>query len=224
MTDNDNAGHRQRLKLRATSSPESLQNYELIELLLCYANPRKDMKKIAKSIINEYNSLNSFLNADLEQLLKINGVGESATALISLINEINKRQNFEKISDAPILSSWNNLIQYLKISVGSASVEELKIIYVDKKFMILKEETHSSGTIDQISAYPREIIKKAILYNATAVFLAHNHPSNIAKPSKADIDFTNKLSEALKTINVKIIDHVIVTNSSHYSFAANGLL
>ena len=223
MSSNDNAGHRQRLKSRIMISPESLHDYELVELLLCFANPRKDMKQVAKQILKQYNSISNFLAADSVNLSEISGIGDSANSLITLINEINKRQSLEQITNAPILSSWNNLIQYLKTTIGKSPIEELKIIYVDKKFMILKDETQP-GTIDQISAYPREIIKKAILHNATGVFLAHNHPSNIAKPSKADIDFTNKLSTALQAININLIDHVIITNIAHYSFATNGLL
>lgn len=130
----------------------------------------------------------------------------------------------EGIEKKHVISSWNSLVEYLQVTMGSAPIEMLRILFLNKKNYIIKDELISEGTVDYVAIYPREIAKKVIIYSATAIILVHNHPSGVAKPSKKDIEYTKQLSMALSALDVIIHDHVIVADHHYFSFKSSGLL
>lgn len=218
-------GHRSRIKekyLNANSG--SFLDYELLELLLCYSNPRKDMKTTAKKLLNQYGDLLSIINSSPDKLKQFHGIGTSAIVLFKLISEISSKISFEEVNKKNIMSSWPSLMKYLKLSTGYKENEVFRVIFLNKNNEIISDEVLNSGTIDQVAVYPREILKRAILHDASAIFLIHNHPSGNEKPSLKDIDMTNDIIQALKPLNIVVHDHVIITKKQYFSFSANGLI
>lgn len=222
-------GHRQRLKERFLNAPEALPDYEILELLLFNAIPRRDMKPLAKHLINKWGNFAKVVNFDttkLEESKLENNNTEITSSIIyqlALVKECVRRLLKEQISDKPILSNWNALHDYLQATMGYENTEHFRVLYLNTKNHLICDEVQKSGTIDQTSAYPREIVKRAIFHNAAAIILAHNHPSGVASPSKADVNLTIKIIEACKTIDVIVHDHVIVAGSKVFSFKSNNL-
>jgi DNA repair protein RadC len=220
-----NLGHRARIREKLLSAKiGTLPDYEILELILCLAIPRKDTKPLAKELLAKYGSIAKVINADLEDLRSFKGVGESTIACFKMILEASHRITRDEIKDKPILSSWQSLISYCRSIMGHSSKEMFVVFFLNSQNHLIEEEIFDYGTVDQISVYPREIAKKALFHNATAIILAHNHPAGNAKASKADIEITRKLVTALEPFNIKIHDHVIITDNSFYSFKSEGLL
>jgi len=222
-----NIGHRQRLKERFLSAPESLPDYEILELLLFNAIPRRDVKPLAKELIQSHGSFAKVLNFDVSQMPEDDNsepIPQSIILQFELVKESIKRLLKEEISNKSILNSWNAVNDYLRITMGQQNIEHFRVLYLNTKNHLICDEVQKSGTIDQTSVYPREIVKKAIFHNAASIILVHNHPSGVASPSKADINLTLKIIEACKTIDVQVHDHIIVAGNSIYSFKSNHIL
>jgi DNA repair protein RadC len=218
-------GHRARLKTRLIQSNlGSVADYEILELILCLAIPRKDMKSLAKMLINKFGSLGKALNADPSLLVQISGVGPSVISTFRLFREVIASVTKEQITNDNIFSSWDKMIEYVRSTMGYNSTEQLRVLFLNNKNMLLADELQDYGTISSISIYPREIVKKAIYHSASAIILIHNHPSGSTKPSKSDLELTEITVRALSAIDVKLLDHVIVSSSNHYSFKANRLI
>lgn len=218
-------GHRQRLKERFLKSNNfELPDYEILELILCYANPRKDMKQSAKQLLSSYGSLASVINIDRNILEQLQGMGQSTIVLFKILKETAIRCSKAELDNKPIISSWKALIEYLRLSIGHSKIEMFKVIYLNKKNIIIEDEIVQKGTIDQVNVYPREILKKALFLDSSAVILVHNHPSGKARPSTNDIELTKTIQEVLKTLNILVHDHVIVTQKECFSFKAHGLI
>ncbi|MDB2414781.1 DNA repair protein RadC [Rickettsiales bacterium] len=218
-------GHRQRLKERLLESKKgTLPDYELLEIILFSASPRKDMKPLAKELINKFGSYANVIAAPIEDLKKINGVNISVIAMLKAIQESAERLIKEEVCSKPILQSWKALIDYSRATMGHIKKEQFRILYLDKKNKVILDELQEAGTVDQTPVYPREIVKQALNVEASSVIMVHNHPSGDTKPSRADIDVTKKVIAALKAINVTLHDHVIISRSSHYSFKSNGII
>lgn len=221
----NNKGHRERIRERLLSSKMGvIQDYELMEILLCMAQPRKDTKPLAKDLIKKYGSFAKAICAEEESLLAIPGMGDHTLSCFRLIQEGAARLVKEEIKTKTIISSWQSLLNYCRTLIGHSKKEMFLVLYLDSQNALLGEDLHDYGTIDQISIYPREITKRALFFNASAIILAHNHPSGNTKPSKADIDVTKNISSALSTFSIKIHDHVIVSDRSFLSFKSEGLL
>jgi DNA repair protein RadC len=220
-----NKGHRLRLKTKfLRTSAEAFHSYELLELLLFYSIPRVDVKPLAKLLINHFGSLSKLLAASPHELAKIPGVGQNTTIFFKLIKEAVLLSTKEQIINQPILGSWEKLISYLRANIGYNSTESMKVLYLNSKNLLLGEEFYDCGTTNKICIYPREILKAALHYNATAVILVHNHPSGVSKPSQSDIDATIAIKNALNSLDIIVIDHVIVSPNNEFSFQANALL
>ncbi len=218
-------GHRQRLKERLRKSGlGELPDYEIIELLLFLSIPRKDVKPLAKKMMQHFGSISQIINADEIELKKIPEITDSIIANIRVVKEIHFRANKEIILNKPIISSKDDLIKYLRSSIGHSKTENLKILLLDSKNRIIGDETAKHGSTNTIAIYPREIVKSAIFHNASAVIICHNHPSGNTKPSRSDIQQTAILKEALSSIDVVLHDHVIISASSYYSFKSNDQL
>ncbi|MBQ4875329.1 MAG: DNA repair protein RadC [Rickettsiaceae bacterium H1] len=218
-------GHRKRLKERLLSSKRgSMASYELLELLLFFAKPRSDVKPLAKELLNKFGNISKILGANSDDLIAVQGVGQSIICLLRCVQEILERTLQDKVKELPVINNWKTLIEYLKGSIGNSSTEKVRVLYLNKKFKVLTDELQDVGTVNQTPLYVREIVKRALAVGATSLILSHNHPSNDPKPSKADIDITNQIMIACQSIDIQLIDHVIITSNNYFSFKTEGLL
>ncbi len=217
-------GHRQRLRERFLNAPDSLQDYELIELLLFMAIPRKDVKPLAKDLLNRFGGLPQLMNAPIEELTKIKGVSENTAASIKIVTVTAHRMMKREFLNRPVLNSWTRLMDYCVSSMGDESKEHFRILFLNKKNELIADEIQGSGTVDHTPAYPREIMKRALELGATALILMHNHPSGDPKPSQADIDLTRHIVRAGETFDIVIHDHIIVSRNGYSSFKSLGIL
>ncbi len=225
MTPNHNSynqGHRKRLRNRFFNNPSSVEDYELLELLHFWSIPRKDVKPIAKELLIKFKSLSNVIHSDHESLSKI--TTENSIINIAILKEIQRRILKEDVMHKNVLGSWTALIDYLKQTMGNMKIEQFRVIFLNKKNIIIADEVQGTGTIDETPVYPREIVKKAISHSASAIILIHNHPSGDPTPSKADITLTKKITIACDAVDIKVHDHVIIAKSKFYSFKANYLI
>ncbi|MEY3197540.1 MAG: hypothetical protein RLZZ59_911 [Pseudomonadota bacterium] len=217
-------GHRQRLRERFLKSPESLPDYEIVEMMLFASVPRKDVKDLAKKLIKEIGDINAILNSNPERLLSVSGVNEAIYTNFRLYKEVLDRSLKSNFLNKNILGSWSSLVSYLQGSQGAATTERLRVLYLNKKNHLIADELQDVGTIDQTPVYPREVLKRIIFHNASAIILVHNHPSGSPDPSSADVALTKEIMKACDTIGVVLHDHVIVCKDQFYSFRSNLLL
>ena len=218
-------GHRERLRGRILNSGcGGLEDYELMEALLMYAIPRKDVKPLAKELVAVFGSFASAVEAPASELEKINGVKESTVSLFALAKEAGKRLAEVQVLNVPIFSNLESLIKYCRASIAHQKIEVFNVLFLDNKNRLIKNETLQEGTVNQAMIYPREIAKRALELCAAGVILLHNHPSGDLRASKNDIKATSEAMEALKAVDVMLLDHIIVSKSGYVSFRETGLL
>ncbi|WDM85090.1 DNA repair protein RadC [Ehrlichia sp. JZT12] len=218
-------GHRKRLRQKLLSGgSKGLLDYEILELILCSAHSRKDVKPIAKRLIKHFGTFAKVFFADSTQLKEVPGIGEASISSIFCIREALSRILRADIDNGQIINQWQKLIEYLRIKIGNGSIENFHILYLNTKHKLLADEVQDTGTVNQTPLYIREVIKRCLALGATSIIIAHNHPSGDTKPSKADIDITKQLAIACNNIGITLIDHVIVTSNDHYSFKTHDLL
>ncbi len=220
-----NIGHRQRLKDKLIRSDMSnLHDYEILELLLFYSIPRKDVKPIAKNLLSEFGSIGKILSTPSEKLSKTIGLGQTTIILFKVVREIINNVTKEQIMKRPIIKSWDKLIEYVRSNIGYKNTENLHTLYLNHKNILIADKVYDHGTVNTVSIYPREIVKFALFHDASSIILVHNHPSGVTEPSKADLALTKAAQEALNTINVTLLDHIIISSNSYFSFKRNNLL
>ncbi|QXK91765.1 DNA repair protein RadC [Neoehrlichia mikurensis] len=218
-------GHRKRLRERLLcGNGKGLLDYEVLELILCSSHTRKDMKPIAKRLIDHFGNFSKVFYADVNELKEVLGVGEISIAAIFCVREALNRIHRGNIKDCIILNEWNKLIEYLKVRIGNSNIENFHVLYLNKKYHLIADEVQDVGTIDETPIYVREVIKRVLYLSATSIIIAHNHPSGDPSPSQADINVTNRLLRVCLSMNINLIDHVIVAFDKHYSFKSHGLL
>ncbi len=218
-------GHRKRLKekfLKADTA--AFSDYELLELLLFQSTPRKDVKPLAKQMLQEFGDFNQLINAGREKILAVGDANEGVFLQLRIVREILNRIFYEQVKNRNVISSWGTLLDYLKFNMGCLKLEQFRVLFLNKKNMLIADEVMATGTIDQTPVYPREIVKKSLFHEAGAIILVHNHPSGSTKPSNSDIDLTTQIVNACNTINVTVHDHVIIGSGDYYSFKSNMLL
>lgn len=221
----DNSGHRKRQKDQLVRSTlGSLDDYIILELLLFNSIPRVDVKPIAKALLKEFGSLDKVINAKEDKISKFPKIGESTIALFKLAQELVYRISKEKILDKPIIGSWDKLIDYLRTSIGHSSTENLCILYLNNKNILIKDKIYNYGTVNSVSIYPREIVTEALHYNACSIVIVHNHPSGITGPSKSDLLLTEAVKKALDAVSITLIDHIIISSNSYFSFKKHKLI
>jgi DNA repair protein RadC len=224
-TNNDSAGHRSRLRARLLQSGgDALQDYELIEYLLALAIPRRDTKPLAKALIREFGSIGGLISADSEALLRVDGVGETVVAALKIVQATSLRMLRNDMADRPVLASWQSLIDYLRADMGHMTIERVRVLHLNAKNMLIRDEIVSEGSIDQATVHVREVIRRAIDLGSSAIILVHNHPSGDPAPSRADISLTREIIDAGKRLNVAVHDHIIIGASGHSSMRALGLI
>jgi DNA repair protein RadC len=217
-------GHRDRLRERFLKSPDSLPDYELLELLLFMAIPRKDVKPIAKHLIDRFKNLNGVLNASLPDLENIDGISHNTAIAIQTIRVAGLRLLQQNIMERPILNTWSRLIEYCEAAMANENKEHFRLLFLNKKNEVIADEVQQSGTVDHTPAYPREIMKRALELGATAIILIHNHPSGDPTPSDADIQMTKAIQAAAAPFDIVIHDHLIVSRNGTTSFKNMGLI
>ena len=219
-------GHRKRLRERFNNAPiRTFADYEILEMLLFYAVPRGDTKLTAKQLLAKFGSLSAVLNAESSDLHEIEGVGEGTSTLLKLLLDFNSRLALPlENKDVQLLNNFPSVLTYLKLTLGFRKTECFKVIFLNRKNVLIADEIFEGGTIDKVQIYPREIVKRALANNASAVILVHNHPSGDVSPSKDDLDVTKDIKSALNLINVSLHDHIIIAGNQHYSFRNTGLI
>lgn len=218
-------GHRERLRDRfIRGGADSLQDYELLELILCLAIPRRDVKPLAKTLISHYGTLAAVFAAPIEQLARHKGLTENSAAAIKTVAAAATHMIRADVMNRPILSSWERLMDYIYAAMANAGREELRLLFLNKKNEVIADEVQQTGTVDHTPAYPREIMKRALELGATAFIMVHNHPSGDPKPSKDDITLTAQVIDAAHLFNITVHDHLIVARKKIFSFRNEGLI
>lgn len=218
-------GHRDRLRDRLIKQgSEALRDYELLELLLCLAVPRRDMKPLAKDLLRTFGSFAGVVSAAPERLQEVKGVGFTVIGALKTCQAAAVALAREEIAGQPVVSSWKALLGYLRSAMAHETNEQFRVIFLDKKNAILTDEVQQRGTVDQTSLYPREVIKRALQLGATAIILVHNHPSGDPTPSRDDIEMTREVVAAAERLGIVVHDHVIIARRGHASFKSLGLL
>jgi DNA repair protein RadC len=218
-------GHRERLRRRfREAGPDSLPDYELLELILFRAAPRRDTKPLAKALIARFGTFAEAMNAPEELLREVPGIGEAAITELRLVRAAALRLVRGEVLERPVLSSWTQVLDYCRASMGFASKEQFRILFLDKRNQIIADEVQQTGTVDHTPVYVREVVKRALELSATAIVLVHNHPSGDPTPSRADIEMTKQIVAAAKPLGVLVHDHIIVGKQGHASFRGLGLI
>jgi len=218
------AGHRARLRERFLANPEGLPDYELLELLLCLAQPRGDVKPLAKALIQRFGTFAEVIAADPARLRDVKGLGDTGVAALKTAEAAAVRLLRERVREAPVLSSWDRLLDYCRASMAYREIEQFRILFLDTKNRLIADELQQKGTVNHTPVYPREVVRRALELHATSVILVHNHPSGDPSPSKADIQMTLQIRNAAHAVGMTVHDHVIVGRAGHLSFKAQGLL
>ncbi|HEX9955422.1 MAG TPA: DNA repair protein RadC [Allosphingosinicella sp.] len=221
----DGSGHRQRLRQRLfEGGPDALLDHELVEYLLALAIPRRDTKPLAKKLLHDFGGLGGLLTADAEAIVRIGGVSEGAAAALKIAQASALRLLEKNIEGRPILGSWQALLDYLHADMAHNPVERVRVLYLNAKNMLIRNERMSEGSVDEAAVYVREVIRHALDYHATAIILVHNHPSGDPQPSAQDIRLTREIAEAARPLRISVHDHVIIGSSGYSSMRSMGLL
>tara|TARA_R110000787_G_scaffold285173_2_gene400238 strand:+ start:199725 stop:200420 length:696 start_codon:yes stop_codon:yes gene_type:complete len=221
----DAAGHRRRLRARFLSGGgEKMPDYELIEMVLFAALPRGDAKPLAKRLLKRFDSFADALAAPPEKLAEVEGMGAAAVVALKVVEAAAQRLGQASVMERPVLSSWDRLIEYCRMRLGRAEREHFRVLFLNRKNVLIADEEQQSGTIDHTPVYPREVVKRALELGASAIIMLHNHPSGDPAPSKGDIEMTHDIRETAARLDIRLHDHVIVSRAGHRSFKAMGLL
>jgi len=211
-------GHRDRLRDKfAEAGGDALPDYELLELLLFRAIPRRDVKPLAKALIRRFGSLAEVLGAERARLLEVEGIGPGVVTDLKLVEAAGRRLARGAIRERDVLTSWSALSEYLRATMAFAPREEFRILFLDKRNHLIADEVQGRGTVDHTPVYPREVARRALELSATAIILAHNHPSGDPKPSAADVSMTREIVSVLAPLNIVVHDHIIMARNGHAS-------
>jgi len=217
-------GHRDRLRGRFNAAPDALPDYELLELILFRTIPQRDVKPEAKELIRIFGSLSAVLNAAPERLREVKGVKDATITDFRILREAGLRLVQARVMKKDVISSWDQLIDYCTAAMAHNTTEQFRILFLDRKNVLIADEVQQKGTIDHTPVYPREIVKRALELNASALILVHNHPSGDPTPSTTDVVMTKQIIGAAKPMNILLHDHLVIGKGSHISFKALGLI
>ncbi|TXL70233.1 JAB domain-containing protein [Vineibacter terrae] len=217
-------GHRQRVRDRVLAAGvDTLQDYELLELLLFHTIERIDVKPQAKRLLARFGTLGDVLSADTERL-KDEGVDPRTVVMFRAVREAGLRLARREVVDRPVIGSWQKLIDYCHAALQYEKTEQFRILFLDRKNVLIADEVQQRGTVDHTPVYPREVVKRALALSASALILVHNHPSGDPTPSRADIEMTKEVKAAAKALGIEVHDHLVIGRKSHASFRSLGLL
>lgn len=219
------ADHRKRLRERfLAGGADALPDYELLELILFRAIPRQDVKPLARRLIDRFGGFGPVVSAPARQLAETKGVGEAVICELKLIEAAAHRLSRARVMQRQVISSWDALLDYCHTVLGHKPTEEVRVLYLDRKNALIADEPQGRGTVDHVPVYPREVVKRALELDASALILVHNHPSGDPSPSAEDIDMTGQIDAAARALGLTLHDHIIIGKSRELSFRAEGLL
>jgi DNA repair protein RadC len=211
-------GHRDRLRARfREAGSEALSDYEMLELVLFRALPRRDVKPLAKTLIAKFGSFAEALSAPEARLREVKGLGDAAVAELKIVQAAASRLARGQVQRKPVLSSWSAVLDYCRTAMAFADKEQFRILFLDKRNQLIADEVQQTGTVDHTPVYPREVVKRALELSSTAIILVHNHPSGDPTPSHADIQMTQTIQEIAKPLGISLHDHIIVGKDGHSS-------
>lgn len=215
-------GHRQRIKEKYEKSGiDGWLDYEVLELALSYAIPRKDTKPIAKDLLARFKTLNGVLDADIRDLESIKGISEHSALFLRFLKDVSILYLEKGIHSRDLLSSSKAVCDYLKVSLKGLADEEFKMLFLDSRNQLIAMETLKAGTVNRSVVFPRKIVERALYHHAVGVIIAHNHPAGSLEPSAEDQDVTRVIQDALKTVEIKLLDHILIGGSECFSFKEN---
>jgi len=221
----DGTGHRARLRQRLfEGGPDALLDHELVEYLLALTIPRRDTKKLAKKLIRDFGGFGSLLAADAEAIMRIGDVTEGAAAAVKIAQAAALRLLQSEVKERPVLASWQALLDYLHADMAHNAIERVRVLFLNNKNMLIRDELMWEGSIDEAAVYVREIVRRALDYHATAIIIVHNHPSGDPSPSSQDIKLTRDIVDAGRHLNITVHDHVIIGTRGHSSLKSMGLI
>jgi DNA repair protein RadC len=211
-------GHRERLRGRfREAGPDALADYELLELILFRAIPQRDVKPLAKKLIDTFGSFAEVIGAPETRLKEVKGLGDAAITELKIVHASASRLARGQVKARTVLSSWSSVLDYCRTAMAFADKEQFRILFLDKRNQLIADEVQQTGTVDHTPVYPREVVKRALELSATAIILVHNHPSGDPTPSRADIQMTQSIVEVAKPLGISVHDHIIVGKDGHAS-------
>lgn len=219
------ADHRRRLRDRFISGgAAAMPDYELLELVLFRAIPRRDVKPLAHLLLTQFGDFNRVLTAPSARLRSVKGVGDAVIAELKIVEAAAQRLSRAKIMKRHVISSWDAILDYCHTTMAHRETEQFRVLYLDRKNILIADEEQAKGTVDHVPVYPREVAKRALELNASALILVHNHPSGDPTPSQSDIDMTAQVQAACTALGLTLHDHLIIGKSSELSFRSAGYL
>ena len=219
------ADHRKRLRTRFTEGgAAAMPEYELLELVLFRTIPRQDVKPLARRLLDTFGDLNRVVTAPVPRLMAVDGVGEAVVQDLKILEAVAQRMMRARVMHRPVLSSWDALIDYCHTAMAHRETEQFRVLYLDRKNVLIADEEQAHGTVDHVPVYPREVVKRALELNASALILVHNHPSGDPTPSQSDISMTAQVQAAAAVLGITLHDHLIVGKGREISFRAEGYL
>ncbi|MBE0530036.1 MAG: DNA repair protein RadC [Rhodospirillales bacterium] len=218
-------GHRGRLRQRLMAAgPDALPDYELLELVLFAAQPRRDVKPLAKMLLARFGSFAEVISAPPALLAEIDGVGDTVIATLKVVQAAALRLAQGEVMARPVIGSWQKLMAYCRASMAHEATEHFRVLFLNRRNELIADEVQQKGTVDHTPVYPREVVKRALELGATAVIMVHNHPSGDPTPSPADIEMTREVKDAGEKLGIQLHDHVIIGRRGHNSFKTLGLI
>lgn len=221
----DGAGHRARLRQKlADSGGDALHDHELVEYLLALAIRRRDTKPLAKELLRTFGGIGELMTADWQAIARVPGMGDTSVAAIKIVQATALRMLRNEVAARPVLGSWQALLDYLRADMAWLGVERVRVLHLNSRNMLIRDDHMGDGSIDQAAIYTREVIRRAIDFGSAALILVHNHPSGSPEPSRQDIDITRQIIDAGKRLGISVHDHIIIGAQGHVSLRAKGLL
>lgn len=219
------ADHRKRLRGRfMAGGAQAVPDYELLELILFRAIPRQDVKPLARALLDRFGDFNGVITAPALRLKEIKGVGDALICELKVIEASAHRLARARILQRHVVSSWEQLLDYCHTTMAHRDTEQFRVLFMDRKNVLIADEEQARGTVDHVPVYPREVVKRALELNASALILVHNHPSGDPTPSEADISMTHQIELAAQALSITLHDHLIIGKSRELSFRAEGLI
>lgn len=217
--------HRKRLRARFTQGgAAAMPEYELLELILFRSIPRQDVKPLARKLLDEFGDINRVLTASEERLNAIKGIGAAVVTDLKIMEAVAHRMARAKVIQRHVISGWDALLDYCHTTMSHRETEQFRVFYLDRKNVLISDEEQAKGTVDHVPVYPREVAKRALELNASALILVHNHPSGDPTPSQADIDMTQQVKDACDALGIALHDHLIIGKSNELSLRSEGFL
>ncbi|MCP4327280.1 MAG: JAB domain-containing protein [Alphaproteobacteria bacterium] len=218
-------GHRRRLRERfLKGGADALADYELLELILYPAIPRRDVKPVAKALLARFGGFAAVIGGEPSELREVKGVGDAAVVALKAVRAAALRMSLDEIIERPVLGSWRKLLAYCRASMAHEKKEQFRVLFLDRQNALIADEVQQTGTVDHTPVYPREVVKRALELSASAIIMIHNHPSGDPTPSEADIEMTRDVERAAEALGVALHDHIVIGRKGHASMRSLGLI